>query len=443
MTDISDLKETFRALVNDIKHMKCLYEGETDETPESTRRLELLSGAIVVESDTLDGADIVHGRMIEFIKTTDRLFSIVTEQRNIDMSHADFFKYYTKAFSKKDGKKLDGVSFSEAVWFLVPDSSALKDVNFGKICRCQTNTKGRTTNAKKLQNYLYMLYFQTVQLIHPNILVSNDSVDSLTAKHYSLIEKHIEASLNDSDNDLSSDCEINEELTDGIKTMCNSMVDQLIPDDGMKDIFKTMMDNDHMNNVLGNLLNATCKPSDIKKLKEELKNTNDEDMKQVCEETKKTLSSLDMNLDSFGDPTKFKDMQQKMEQRMKGMGGGDIGEQMGKILGGKDGSPGGDMSKMMEQMGNMMNGGGESGSNDMSKMMEQMGSMMKGGDESGSNDMSKMIEQVGSMMKGAEKSDTIDMNEVAKLEKMKESVAESTENILDDALNDVFAEQSK
>ena len=39
--------------------------------------------------------------MIEFIKTTDRLFSIVTEQRNIDMSHADFVKYYEGVFKRK------------------------------------------------------------------------------------------------------------------------------------------------------------------------------------------------------------------------------------------------------------------------------------------------------------------------------------------------------
>ena len=355
MAELIDIKETFQALVNDIKQSKCLYEGENEESAESEKRMADFSSMKLTEETHV--SESISEQMTAFILTTNRLFSIVSEQRNIQLDHGDFFKYYTKALAKKDGKAQDGKKFTESFWFLANDlEDSSRSINFGKIVRCQLGTKGRLATGKKFKNYLHMLYFQAVQLQYPDILTNRTEesyISADTLKYYNLIRKQIEDSLNDSENELSSDCEINESLTTGIKDMCNSMVDELIPDAGMKDVFKNMMGNDHMSNVLSNLLSVTCKPSDIKKLKRELKDTDADDLRQVCEDTKKTLSSMDMDLSKFGDEDKFKEMQASMEDKVKAMGGDKITEQMKNMMNMVDG-PMPDMDNMMKAMGQMM-----------------------------------------------------------------------------------------
>ena len=361
MSDISDLKETYESFVKDIvQHTECVYEGEEAGNENAKMRTSALSSEKNYDSTTL--TPVIKKDLESFISCSNRLFTIVEEQRNITMEHEEFFKYYTKAYGKKDGKCNGTTSFNASMWILAEDASKLQDINVAKIIRYQ-NSAGRRSNVKKFQNYIYMLYFQAVQFVYPTILGDKSGISEQVVKYYESIEKHIEACLEDDEDELSSDCEVNEELTDGIKEMCNSMVDELIPDDNMKGIFKNMMGNDHMNTVLGNLLNATCKPQDIKKLKEELKNTDASDWKEVCEETRKTLKGMDMDLNSFGDAEKFKSMQDNMEQRMKDLGCGDINEKMKSMFG--ENAP--DMAQMNENMKDMMNG------MDMSKIAEGLG----------------------------------------------------------------------
>lgn len=378
---ISDLHDMFLLFANDIRGVNCVYEDEETESENSKTRMMTLSdmsqslqaNAAASGSEQLDATTRQH--LLRFLTAHNRLFSIVSEQRSIGISNAEFFKYYTKALAKKDGKPLEaGVSFNAAMWPVCASKpelvAKLDSVNIGKIVRKQIKL-GLTTNVKKFHDYIYMLYLQVVQILYPEILSSKTAtIPADTLKNYQAIEKCIEQSINASDDELSSDGEISPELTDGIKNMCNSMVDELIPDNNMKSIFKTMMENDHMNSVLGSLLNATCKPQDIKKLKSELKNTTEDDLKNVCNETRKTLDSLDMNLDNFGDPEKMKSMQAKMEERLKSMGGGGIDEAMKKMFGAQ-GMP--DLSHMMDSMkaGSGSAAGGTAADNTFERMMEK------------------------------------------------------------------------
>ena len=346
---LSDLNDMFVLFSNDICGNNCVYEHEEAETEQSN--LRMLSLKDVSKPQQISAVDATtRQNLLCFLTAHNRLFAIVVEQRKIDISNKEFFKYYTKALAKKDGKPHEsGVSFNAAMWPLCVGSMVAKldSVNIGKIVRRQIKL-GLTTNVKKFHDYIYMLYLQTAQILYPEILSSNTtSVPADTLKNYTAIMECINDSMNASDDELSSDGEISPELTDGIKNMCNSMVDELIPDNNMKSIFKTMMENDHMNSVLGSLLNATCKPQDIKKLKSELKNTTEDDLKNVCNETRKTLDSLDMNLDNFGDPEKMRSMQAKMEERLKNMGGGGIDDAMKKMFGAQ-GMP--NLNHMMDSM---------------------------------------------------------------------------------------------
>ena len=306
----STLCDNYDSFLTELQKTHCKYDTDGELTlserrqasSERQKRLsELISKPLHnVDYDVNKEEFINQGR--DFLNLHIAITKNVFRSRSIDdINDDEYFRYYAKGLSK-----LGETEQGNKIFFLTKKSENDPMINLGSIIREQY-VVGLKTNIRKIRNYIFMLFASCATTIHTPLLKliedpkANVSPDDCMAPeidefYIEIVRDTLNVLRQDIQKEISSDdeVEVDEDINNQISNICFNMVDSIVPDTQMQDAFKSMMGNQEMKKVMDGLIKATCSKTELRQLKRELKQCNEDDMNQMISDTKNALGSFNL-----------------------------------------------------------------------------------------------------------------------------------------------------
>ena len=259
----STISTTYSQFLSQLLRTKCLYKGEKDTDDYVLRKQEKLLALIDAKND-----NNLEAKCKQYIAFFNEITNIVKDKKPVNLTDKEFFLYFCKVIEKKNNK-------CGNIFFL-NEGRERNFINIGSLVKGQDNK-----NQVEIKNYIYILYVHCCNLLYPNIFSSSVGVPVNIYNNYHDVLKDFEVPAEESSNNGDIKSELKSILKDVFPTTNGSS-------GGIADI----MNDPSLNKIIDTVLNTVCSGDKMEELREDIKNTNRDELLSTVNEIKDKMSSF-------------------------------------------------------------------------------------------------------------------------------------------------------
>jgi hypothetical protein len=276
---MSSLSEVYKNFLLTLVNTKCLYSGEneTDEYP-LRRQEKLLSFCESI-------MEITDELLLKYINYINDMISIMKEKKNIKVSDTNFFNLFWKVIDKKSNKSSN--------FFFLTNNKEKTSIHIALII---SNTSKENIN--NIQNYILMMYIQACNLLYTDINTSSNITQLIYNEIIELFENPQE------DNNFSD-----------IQSELKSIISSVLPENQYGSSVSNIMNNQKFDKIFSGVINSVCPPDKINDLRNELHNTNRDELINKVKDIKERISSINISelMNNMNQSGLFEKVAQSME----------------------------------------------------------------------------------------------------------------------------------